>query len=384
MLRAEIARTRAELSDNVDTLTETANPRTIADRQVTKVKSAARGVREHLMGAPDDPYDAGTLGEQGTVKDRASSALGSVQDGASDALDTVNDAPRQVQRKTRGNPLAAGLIAFGIGYLISGAVPASRKEQEAASRLQDMAAPLTDKIREAASDVTDRLREPAQEAVASIKDTAADAVANVKDQGATRQGRCAEPGPGLCRHGQRQPNDALTCCRSPDPPHPQGWSARRVSRRAVPWRRGRSGDAAQIGRSQGHHRYHRDQPMPPRRDARQRVGREGESHRRTRLRLADHDSPASQKSPPRPQGGPAEQIGAARGRIGQASCADATALQNATAAAIASPISSPALAASADGTNTTNTPTDHRGQSDHRGITGAEPPRKPRFCHQPS
>ena len=186
VLRAEIARTRAELSDNVDTLTETANPRTIADRQVTKVKSAARGVREHLMGAPDDPYDAGTLGERaGTVKDRASSALGSVQDGASDALDTVNDAPRQVQRKTRGNPLAAGLIAFGIGYLISGAVPASRKEQEAASRLQDMAAPLTDKIREAASDVTDRLREPAQEAVASIKDTAADAVANVKDQGAS-------------------------------------------------------------------------------------------------------------------------------------------------------------------------------------------------------
>ena len=64
VLRAEIARTRAELSDNVDTLTETANPKNIADRQVNKVKSAARGVREHLMGAPDDPYDSGTLGER--------------------------------------------------------------------------------------------------------------------------------------------------------------------------------------------------------------------------------------------------------------------------------------------------------------------------------
>src|SRR5215218_1450745 len=39
-----------------------------------------------------------------------------------------------------------------------------------------------------------------------------------------------------------------------------------------------------------------------------------------------------------------------------ASCADATALQNATTAAIASPISSPAPAASAAGANTTNTP----------------------------
>jgi hypothetical protein len=186
VLRAEIARTRAELSDNVDALTETANPKNIADRQVNKVKSAARGVREHLMGAPDDPADAGTLGERaGAVKDRASGALGSVQDGASGAVDTVTDAPRQVQQKTRGNPLAAGLIAFGIGYLISGAIPATQKEQQAASRLQDKAAPLTDKVREAASDVADRLREPAQEAVASIKDTATDAMATVKDQGAT-------------------------------------------------------------------------------------------------------------------------------------------------------------------------------------------------------
>ena len=64
VLRAEIARTRAELSDNVDTLTDTANPKNIAHRQADKVKSAARGVREHLMGAPDDPYDSGTLGDR--------------------------------------------------------------------------------------------------------------------------------------------------------------------------------------------------------------------------------------------------------------------------------------------------------------------------------
>jgi len=186
VLRAEIARTRAELSGNVDALTETANPKNIADRQVTKVKSAARGVREHLMGAPDDPDDSGTVGDRvGAVTDRASGALGSVQDRASGAVDTVTDAPRQLQRKARGNPLAAGLIAFGIGYLISGAIPASAKEQQVASRLQDKAAPLTDKVREAASEAADRLREPAQEAVASIKDTATDAVATVKDQGTT-------------------------------------------------------------------------------------------------------------------------------------------------------------------------------------------------------
>jgi len=186
VLRAEIARTRAELSDNVDTLTETANPKNIAGRQMNKVKGAARGVREHLMGAPDDPADAGTVGERAAaVMDSTSGPLGSAQDRASGALDTVTDAPRLVQRKTRGNPLAAGLIAFGIGYLISGAIPSSEKEQQATSRLQEKAAPLTDTVREAASDMADRLREPAQEVMASIKDTATEAVANVKDHGAT-------------------------------------------------------------------------------------------------------------------------------------------------------------------------------------------------------
>ena len=179
VLRAEIARTRAELSDNVDTLADTANPKNIANRQVNKVKGAARGVREHLMGAPDDPYDAGAVGDRA---DAVKGAVGAVQDRASGVVDSVGSAPAQVRSKARGNPLAAGLIAFGIGYLISSAIPSSEKEQEVAGRLQEKAAPLKEKVSEAAGDVADRLREPAQQAAASVKDAATDAVSNVKDE----------------------------------------------------------------------------------------------------------------------------------------------------------------------------------------------------------
>lgn len=185
VLRAEIAQTRAELSDNVDALTDTANPKNIAHRQATKVKSAARGVREHLMGAPDDLDEPGTLGAASEhLKDRATGALGTAQDRASDALDRVNDTPGQVRRKARGNPLAAGLIAFGIGYLIAGAIPTTEREQQAASRLEDEAGPLKDRISDAASDLGEQLREPVQQAAAAIGDAATDAVANVKDQSA--------------------------------------------------------------------------------------------------------------------------------------------------------------------------------------------------------
>ena len=184
VLRAEIARTRAELSDNVDTLTETANPKSIAHRQAGKVKGAARGVREHLMGTPDDPTDTGSIGERAAaVKDRATGTVGSVQDGGSGALDAVTDAPRQVQRRTRGNPLAAGLIAFGAGMLFSSLIPASEKEREAADALKTKAEPLTTELTEAAKEVAEGLKAPAQEAMENVKATAAQATDHVKAEG---------------------------------------------------------------------------------------------------------------------------------------------------------------------------------------------------------
>ena len=115
-IRADIERTRAELSHNVDTLGDTVNPRNIASRQVDKVKDKARTVRDAIMGSPDDPYDHG----------RAGDLQATVQDGASAVGDAVSNAPSVAKRKTRGNPLAAGLIAFGAGLLVSSLIPCRR------------------------------------------------------------------------------------------------------------------------------------------------------------------------------------------------------------------------------------------------------------------
>ena len=84
-----------------------------------------------------------------------------------------------MRRQTQGNPLAAGLIAFGAGWLISSLLPASRQEQrlaqQATEKAADVGRPLADKARDAAMEIKDNLQEPAQEAVASVKDTATDA-----------------------------------------------------------------------------------------------------------------------------------------------------------------------------------------------------------------
>ena len=92
-IRADIERTRAELSYNVDSLTDTANPKNIADRQVDKVKGAVAGVRDKIMGSPDDPYDDGRVGD---VKD-APVRHGLAPDKASAIGNAVSDAPRHGQ-----------------------------------------------------------------------------------------------------------------------------------------------------------------------------------------------------------------------------------------------------------------------------------------------
>lgn len=170
-LRADIERTRAELSHNVDTLGDTVNPKNIAARQVDRVKDRARTIRDSVMGSPDDPYDQGRAGDlQSVVTDRAS-AVG----------DAVSNAPALAQQKTRGNPLAAGLIAFGVGLLASSLIPASRKEQRAVSTLQDNLEPLKQQAAEVAKEVADNLREPAQRAAEAVAAVATDGAANVKD-----------------------------------------------------------------------------------------------------------------------------------------------------------------------------------------------------------
>src|SRR5215203_4649922 len=185
-IRADIERTRAELSDNVDALADTANPKNIAKRQASRVKQAAVGVKEHIMGSSDDPYDSGRVGEaKYAVQDRASDAKYALQDKASSVGDAVSNAPAQIKQRARGNPLAAGLIAFGAGLLISGLIPSSQREQEAVSTLQEKAEPLKEKATEAAKEVASSLQEPAQQAAQSVKETAAEGVQTVKDEGSS-------------------------------------------------------------------------------------------------------------------------------------------------------------------------------------------------------
>jgi gas vesicle protein len=187
-IRADIERTRATLSNDVDDLAESVKPKSVAQRQVDKVKDAAGSLKDRVMGSDDDDYSSSTVGDKASaakdaVADRAYAARDTVSEKASDAADAVREAPTTLKRKTQGNPLAAGVIAFGLGMLVSSLIPSSEKERQAVSQLQDNLEPVKQKATEVAQDVGESLKPAAQEAAQSVKSTAQEGVENVKQEG---------------------------------------------------------------------------------------------------------------------------------------------------------------------------------------------------------
>ncbi|MEZ2387925.1 hypothetical protein AB6813_00005, partial [bacterium RCC_150] len=124
------------------------------------------GVKDKVMGAAEDAGDN----------------LGSAMD---DAGAAVTDMPRKVVRQAQGSPLAAGLVAFGAGMLLASLIPASEKEQQAATALKDAAQPLTEEVASAAKTVAQGLQDPAREAMENVKATATESAQHLKTEGQT-------------------------------------------------------------------------------------------------------------------------------------------------------------------------------------------------------
>jgi vacuolar-type H+-ATPase subunit H len=195
-LEREIEETRRNLGQNVDALADKVSPSRVVERRVEGAKSWVSNTKDKIMGSgSDDTSYAGSYGTAGTYE-RGAYDTGSYDTGggvgdrargaASSVSDTVSDAPQKLRQRTEGNPLAAGLIAFGVGWLASTLIPSSRVEQQAATQVKDKAQPLVEQAKEQAqqvvSDVKDELQPKAQEAAQSVKDSASSAASSVQDQ----------------------------------------------------------------------------------------------------------------------------------------------------------------------------------------------------------
>jgi len=167
-LRQDIEQTRHDLSRDVDAINENVSPGKIVQRRLDRTRNAAGAMMERVMG-------------------KASATTSGIADTAGQAqpgiAGTLSAAPGAALRRTEGNPLAAGLVTFAAGWLVSSMLPASRVEEQAAEKLQEQAEQLKEPLKEQAMELKEGLQGTAQDAASTLKETAASAAQTVTDQG---------------------------------------------------------------------------------------------------------------------------------------------------------------------------------------------------------
>jgi hypothetical protein len=191
-IRSEIDQTQRELSADVDALTEKISPPRMVERRVRRTRTAMTNIKDRIMGSTthgaSSVYQsagsaASSAGE--TISSKASAARDTAASTASSAADAARSAPEMVRRRAEGNPLAAGLIAFGAGWLLSSLLPATEPEQQVASQVKDFATeqgrPVARQLGEDGQEAAQQLRESAQQRAQAVKATATQAASTVAD-----------------------------------------------------------------------------------------------------------------------------------------------------------------------------------------------------------
>jgi hypothetical protein len=159
-LNDDIARTRAELSQDVDALQDKVSPTAILERRKSAVRDRWTSAKDKVMGSGQ-----------------------SAGQGVSSATTNAGSA---IEERVDGSPLAAGLMAFGAGLVIAGLIPASKAETQGAQRLKEAAQehgqPVMDQAKSAAQEVGEQLKDKATEAAQEVKASAQESSDRVKEE----------------------------------------------------------------------------------------------------------------------------------------------------------------------------------------------------------
>jgi hypothetical protein len=214
VIRQQIETTRGELSSDVNALTDRVSPRRMATRRAGRVRGRLNQIKDRVMGTATQGREAaGQRATQarhrltepaqqapGTITGAAQRASGAVSGTAHQAGEAATSVagrarvvPQMSRERTEGNPLAAGLVAFGAGLLASSLIPPSQREQRLAAQAKQTAMERPGGMKQQAGSAArgmmggmrDNLREPAQHAAQSVLSTAAEGASAVRDQGVT-------------------------------------------------------------------------------------------------------------------------------------------------------------------------------------------------------
>ena len=179
-IEQDLEQTRQELCDNVEALKEKVSPASAAQRGAARISETVSEARDRVMGVAEDKADT-LVGGASRVEDRAQQAAG---DAADRIQRTAQEARGRAQAQMRGNPLAVGLAAFAIGWLIGSLLPVSDKERQAGQALRESEAvrSAAQPLQESAKDLAAQTMDQAKDAATSVGQEAKEAASAIADE----------------------------------------------------------------------------------------------------------------------------------------------------------------------------------------------------------
>lgn len=165
-LKSDIAQTRAELGRDLDALGDRVSPRRMMERRRNRAGRWINDARDRILGTVTGPPHA---------------AADHVSDAASSAVDMIESVPDRATQATRGNPGMAGMVAFGVGFLLGMALAPTDTEQQVVERLEPHLEPLKGELASSARDVADSVKETGREVADDLQASAKGHVESVKE-----------------------------------------------------------------------------------------------------------------------------------------------------------------------------------------------------------
>jgi hypothetical protein len=172
------------MGETLEAIGDRLSPDRVMERRKAAVKLRFRRIRESVMGSPgyDEPSTQG-------VRERASDLASSAGDAARNAADRIQRTPDALADQTRGNPLAAGLVAFGAGLLIATAFPRTRAEERVVESAGPGIETAKQELREGGRELATDAKEHVQEAAQQVSDTTTQATQEVAQHAKESAGR---------------------------------------------------------------------------------------------------------------------------------------------------------------------------------------------------
>ena len=155
-LRRDIAMQRDDIGRDLTAIGDRVSPGRVAERSRERTRRRVGHWKERVMGRADD------------VK----TTIGSSSDHGGRVRDTAGTAGDAVVDTVEGNPVVAGLVAFGIGFIAGSALPSSSRERRLARSVEPQLQTIAEGVGGTAREAVDHLRPTVEDQVSAMTDEA--------------------------------------------------------------------------------------------------------------------------------------------------------------------------------------------------------------------